>query len=218
MTETITLLIVDDHQVVRAGLRAFFETTEDLEIVGEAADGATAIELAETLAPDVAFVDLLMPGSSGIECTRQLKTVSPTTRVIVLTSYHQDEYIFPAIQAGALSYLLKDASPEDLAEAARRAARDEAVLHPRVATRVLQELQGGGRTSTGSPFDLTPREDEVLRQVASGHPNREIAQLLHISEKTVKRHVSNILSKLHLADRTQAAVYAWRKGLVEPGD
>ena len=212
--EKITVLLVDDHKVVRAGLRAFFESTPDLEIVGEAADGAQAVELVSELAPDVALVDLLMPNMGGVECTRLLKQESPTTQIVVLTSYHRDEHIFPAIRAGAISYLLKDAEPEEIAEAVRRAVAGEATLHPRVAARVLQELQGGGDEG-GSQFDLTAREHEVLQLVAEGHSNRKIASELFLSDKTVKRHVSNILSKLHLSDRTQAAVYAWRRGLVD---
>ncbi|MEM8932205.1 MAG: response regulator transcription factor [Acidobacteriota bacterium] len=214
--DTIRILLVDDHAVVRAGMRAFFDAGADLEVVAEAADGERAIHAAGETAPDVAFVDLLMPGLGGVECTRQLKQVSPTTQVIILTSYHRDEHIFPAIRAGALSYLLKDASPEAIADAARRAVRGETTLHPRVATRVMHELQHADRSSGRSPFTLTERETDVLKRIAEGEANRSIAETFGISEKTVKRHVSNILSKLHLADRTQAAVYAWRQGLVDP--
>lgn len=154
----------------------------------------------------------------GVETTRQVKKVSPRTQIIVLTSYHQDEYIFPAIRAGALSYLLKDAQPEELANAVRKAAKGEAVLHPRVAARVVQELHGVRQDSPNPFTELSDRELEVLRLIADGLNNADIAEQLVISEKTVKSHVSNILSKLHLGDRTQAAVYAWREGVVRRTD
>lgn len=150
----------------------------------------------------------------GVETTRQVKRVSPRTQVIVLTSYHDDEHIFPAIRAGALSYLLKDMDPDDLADAVRRAHAGEAVIHPRVAARLVKEISGI-RHEAVNPFnELTDRELEVLRHIAGGKNNQEIAEALVISEKTVKSHITNILSKLHLADRTQAAVYAWREGIV----
>jgi NarL family two-component system response regulator LiaR len=154
----------------------------------------------------------------GVEVTRRVKQASPRTQVIVLTSYHQDEHIFPAIRAGALSYLLKDVGPAELADAVRKAADGEAVLHPRVAARVVQELHGA-REDIPNPFtELSDREFEVLRLIADGLNNADIAETLVISEKTVKSHVSNILNKLHLADRTQAAVYAWREGVVRRDD
>ncbi|RMH00605.1 MAG: DNA-binding response regulator [Chloroflexi bacterium] len=214
MSELITVLLVDDHKVVRQGVRAFLDTQPDLQVVGEADSGETAVSLAAKFAPDVALMDLIMPGMDGVEATRRLKQVSPRTQIIVLTSYHQDEHIFPAIRAGALSYLLKDVGPDELADAIRKAARGEAVLHPQVAARVVQELHGS-RSEKVNPFtELTDRELDVLRLIANGRSNAEIAAELVISEKTVKSHVSNILSKLHLADRTQAAVYAWREGIV----
>lgn len=213
-TEKITLLITDDHLVVRQGLRAFLETQSDLEIVGEAASGEEAIALVQEHAPDVALMDLLMPGIGGIEATRQIKQLSPRTQIIILTSFHEDSQILPAIQAGALSYLLKDVKPVELIAAIRKAARGEVVLHPFVATRLMQSLQTKPTTESGSvSTELSKRELEVLRLIAEGITNAEIAERLFISEKTVKSHVSNILSKLHLADRTQAAVYAWRNGL-----
>jgi NarL family two-component system response regulator LiaR len=150
----------------------------------------------------------------GVEATRRIKAASPRTQVIVLTSYHQDEHIFPAIRAGALSYVLKSIGPEELGDIVRRAAAGEAVLHPKVAARVVQEISGARQENLNPFTELSEREFEVLRLVASGKKNAEIAQILVISEKTVKNHVSNILSKLHLADRTQAAVYAWREGIV----
>ena len=162
-----------------------------------------------------------MPGMDGVEATRRIKAASPRTQVIVLTSYHQDEHIFPAIRAGALSYVLKSIGPEELGDIVRRAAAGEAVLHPKVAARVVQEISGARRENLNPFTELSEREFEVLRLIAGGKKNAEIAQILVISEKTVKNHVSNILSKLHLADRTQAAVYAWREGIVRrdsPGD
>jgi NarL family two-component system response regulator LiaR len=218
MTELITVLIVDDHKVVRQGVRAFMDTQPDITVVGEAGAGEEAIALAAEHAPDVVIVDLVMPGMDGVEVTRRVKQVSPRTQVIVLTSYHQDEHIFPAIRAGALSYLLKDVGPAELADAVRKAADGEAVLHPRVAARVVQELHGA-REDIPNPFtELSDREFEVLRLIADGLNNADIAETLVISEKTVKSHVSNILNKLHLADRTQAAVYAWREGVVRRDD
>jgi NarL family two-component system response regulator LiaR len=214
MTESITVLIVDDHAVVRKGVRAFLDAQSGLTVVGEAGSGEEAVAQAEEHAPDVVLMDLIMPGIDGVEATRQVKKVSPRTQIIVLTSYHQDEHIFPAIRAGALSYLLKDAEPGQLADAVRKAAVGEAVLHPQVASRVVQELHGA-RQDTPNPFNaLSDRELEVLRLIADGLSNHDIAERLVISEKTVKSHVSNILSKLHLADRTQAAVFAWREGVV----
>lgn len=218
MREPITVLIVDDHKVVRQGVRAFLDTQPDITVVSETASGSEAVGLATEHAPDVVLMDLVMPEMDGVEATRLVKQASPRTQVIVLTSYYQDEYIFPAIRAGALSYLLKDAEPSELAEAIRKAAQGEAVLHPRVAARVVQELHGA-RHETPNPFtELSERELEVLRLIADGMNNAEIAESLIISEKTVKSHVSNILGKLHLADRTQAAVYAWREGVVRRGD
>jgi NarL family two-component system response regulator LiaR len=210
----ITVLIVDDHDVVRQGVHAYLDALPDFTVVGEAESGDAAVELARDLVPDVALMDLVMPGTDGVEATRKVKNVSPRTQIVVLTSYHQDEHIFPALRAGAISYMLKDVKMEELAEAIRRAARGEATLHPRVAVRVIQEFHGA-RNQGLNPFtELTEREMEVLKLIANGMTNSEIAEGLVISENTVKGHVSNILSKLHLADRTQAAVYAWREGIV----
>jgi two-component system, NarL family, response regulator LiaR len=216
MSEPITILLIDDHRVVRQGVRAFLATQPDLLVVGEAASGAEGVSLAEQLAPDVALMDLVMPGMDGVEATRQIKRASPRTQIVVLTSYHDDEHILPALRAGALSYLLKDIGVDALAEAIRGAARGEAALHPRVAARVIRELQGG-RDNGLNPFaELSERELEVLRMIAEGLNNAEIAARLVLSEKTVKGHIGNIFSKLHLADRTQAAVLAWRAGLARP--
>jgi NarL family two-component system response regulator LiaR len=218
MTDQITLLIVDDHAVVRQGIRGFFEGQAAFQVVGEAENGEAAVQLAESLIPDVLLMDLIMPDMDGVETTRRVKVVSPRTQVVVLTSYHEDEHIFPALQAGALSYILKDVRMEELAEAVKKAARGEPTLHPRVAARVIQELHGGQRNESNPITELTKRELEILKLIANGMSNYEIAAELVISEYTVKGHVSNILSKLHLADRTQAAVYAWRKGVVRRED
>lgn len=214
----ITILVVDDHAVVRQGIRAFLETQPDLKVVAEAASGQEGIVLAKQHLPDVVLMDLVMPGLDGVAATRQVKQASPRTQVVVLTSYHDDEHIFPAIRAGALSYVLKEISPDDLADVVRKAAYGEASLHPRVAARVIRELQGM-RPDQINPFtELSDREMEVLRLIADGLANKDIADQLCLSEKTVKGHVSNILSKLHLQDRTQAAIFAWREGIVRRED
>jgi NarL family two-component system response regulator LiaR len=215
MSQPITLLLIDDHQLVRWGVRMFLATQPDIMVVGEAQAGDEALRLAAELTPDVALMDLVMPGMDGVETTRRLKTISPRTQVIVLTSYHEDEHIFPAILAGALSYMLKDVGPDELANAVRNAARGEAVMHPQVAARIVQELQSTNNTQCAPRANLSEREFDVLRLLAAGRSNGEIAEQLVISPNTVKSHVSNILSKLHLADRTQAAIFAWREGIVQ---
>ena len=214
MSDAITVLLVDDHAMVRQGVRAFLVTQPDISVVAEAGSGEEAVSLAAQHVPDVILMDLIMPEMDGVEATRRVKQVSPRSQVVVLTSYHEDEHIFPALKAGALSYILKDVSAEELASAVRKAAAGEAVLHPRVAARVIKELQGR-RAETVNPFtELSERELEVLKLIADGMSNAEMAAKLVLSEKTIKGHVSNILSKLHLVDRTQAAVYAWREGVV----
>ncbi len=218
MTEKISLLITDDHALVRQGIRAFLELQPDITVIGEADSGEAAVRMAAELVPDVVLMDLVMPGIGGVEATRQVKQVSPHSQIIVLTSYHEDEYIFPALRAGALSYVLKDVGPDELADTVRKAARGESVLHPRIASRVVQELRGTRRDTPNLFTDLSDRELEVLRLIADGLSNAEIASKLVISEKTVKGHVSNILSKLHMLDRTQAAVFAWQQGLVARRD
>lgn len=214
MADPITILLIDDHRVVREGVRAFLATQPDLLVVGEADRGEAGVQLAAQLVPDVALVDLMMPGMDGVETTRQIKRTSPRTQVVVLTSYHSDEHIFPVLRAGALSYVLKDVGVDALADAIRKAVGGEAVLHPRVAARVIHELQGNSQHLPNAFAELSEREIGVLRLVAQGLSNADIAGRLVLSEKTVKGHVSNILSKLHVADRTQAAVYAWREGVV----
>jgi NarL family two-component system response regulator LiaR len=207
----IRVLVADDHPFVRHGLRTYLDTLDDIEVVGEASDGAQAVQLAEGLLPDVVLMDLVMPELDGVEATRRIRDVSPSTKVIALTSFDDDEKVFPAIKAGAAGYLLKDVHPAELAEAVRKASRGEALLAPSVAARLMQEVSGERPAASG----LTGRELEVLRLIARGLPNKLIARELVVSEKTVKTHVSNILAKLHLADRTQAALYAVREGLAE---
>jgi DNA-binding NarL/FixJ family response regulator len=218
MTDKISILITDDHALVRQGIRAFLELQPDIIVIGEADSGEAAVRMAAELVPDVVLMDLVMPGIGGVEATRQVKQVSPHSQIIVLTSYHEDEYIFPALRAGALSYVLKDVGPDELADTVRKAARGESVLHPRVASRMVQELRGTKRDTPNLFTDLSDRELEVLRLIADGLSNAEIADKLSISEKTVKGHVSNILGKLHMMDRTQAAVFAWQQGLVARRD
>ena len=214
MSDPITILIVDDHAVVRRGARAFLEAQPDFAVVGEVSSGGEAVLLAADLAPDVVLMDLVMPGMDGVQATRLLKQKSPCSQVIVLTSYHEDEHIFPAIRSGALSYLLKDISLPDLADAIRKAAHGEVVMHPRIAARVVQELDGATHHDMASYAQLSEREREVLHLIAEGLSNAAIAERLVLSEKTVKSHVRNILGKLHLVDRTQAAICAWRQGLM----
>lgn len=215
MNKPITVLLVDDHAVVRQGVRFFLESQEEFTIVGEAESGETAVKLAAEQIPDVVLMDLVMPEMDGVEATRQVKKISPRSQIVVLTSYHDDEYIFPALQAGAISYILKDTRMEELAEAVRRAAHNEVTLHPRVAARIIQELHGVKRDDVNPFTELTNREMEVLKLIADGLNNQNIAKQLTITEHTVKGHVSNILSKLQLADRTQAAVFAWKRGVVQ---
>jgi NarL family two-component system response regulator LiaR len=211
----IRVLIVDDHPLVRQGIRAFLEALEDIEVIGEATSGKAAIQLAKEHVPDVVLMDLMMPEMDGVEATRRVKEISPRSHIVMLTSYHDDEHIFPALRAGALSYLLKDVGLEQLANAVRTAAKGEVTLHPQVASRVIRELHGPKDLTPNLFTELTEREMDVLKHIAEGLSNADIAQKLTISEYTVKGHVSNILSKLHLSDRTQAAVLAWRQGVVK---
>ena len=214
MTSPIRVLIADDHAIVRKGIRALLATEADIEVVGEAADGKEAVEKAERLHPDVILMDLVMPGMDGIEATRRITTRQPEIRILVLTSFAEDEKVFPALKAGALGYLLKDAGPEELVRAIRQVYCGESSLHPAIARKVLQELSRPPERPP-TPEPLTERELEVLRLIAKGKSNREIAEELVISEATVRTHVSNILGKLQLASRTQAALYALREGIAE---
>ncbi|HEX2995415.1 MAG TPA: response regulator transcription factor [Anaerolineales bacterium] len=214
----IKVLLVDDHKIVRQGVRAYLQTLRDIRIVGEADSGAAAVEAVEQFQPDVVLMDLEMPGElDGVAATRQIRKLRPKTQVIVVTSHHQDEYIFPAVRAGAISYLLKDVEPDELADAIRKAAHGEAVLDSRVASRIVRELQGLRKDDVNPFTELSEREFDVLRLIAAGKSNAEIAETLVIGESTVKTHISNILKKLHLDDRTQAAVYAWKEGIVHRG-
>ena len=217
MDKPITVLLVDDHKVVRQGIRAFLEARPDFLVVGEANSGAEAVALVQEHVPDIVLMDLIMPGMDGVEATRRVKDISPRTQIVVLTSYYDDEHIFPALEAGATSYILKDVDIDELVLAIQRAAAGEVTLHPSVAARIVKELHGASHDVTNPFTELTQREMQVLKLIANGLGNNQIAQELVISEHTVKGHVSNILSKLHLADRTQAAVYAWQKGVVRRG-
>jgi NarL family two-component system response regulator LiaR len=214
----IKVLLVDDHRIVRQGVRAFLQTLSDIEVIAEADSGAGAVTAVSEHQPDVVLMDLEMPGElDGIAATHQIRKLRPETQVIVVTSHHQDEYIFPAVRAGAISYLLKDVEPDELAAAIRKAAQGEAVLDSRVASRIVQELQGLRRENFNPFTELSEREFDVLRLIAAGKSNAEIAEVLVIGESTVKTHIGNILKKLHLDDRTQAAVYAWQEGIVRRG-
>jgi NarL family two-component system response regulator LiaR len=209
MPESIRVLIVDDHAVVREGLRTFLDLQDGLEVVGEAGDGEEAVQLIRRLRPDVVLMDLVMPKLDGVEAMRQLRESSPETRVIVLTSFLDDERLLPAIRAGAAGYLLKDVQPQELAQAVRTAHAGKALIDPTVAARLVDTLADGRDESTEQ---LTPREREVLDLIARGFSNKRIALELGVAEKTVKTHVSHVLAKLGVSDRTQAALYAARLG------
>ncbi len=212
----IRVLIVDDHKVVRQGLRFLLQHETDIEIVGEAADGEEAVAAVRQHVPGVVLLDLLMPKMDGLAALRTIKQISPSTQVIILTSHQGDDELFEAIKAGALSYVLKTAGVEVVIESVRSAARGESLLDPSVAAKVLEEMR---RARGGEDVDpLSKREVEVLSALARGRSNKEIAKELSIGEETVKTHVSNILSKLHLADRTQAAIYGLQKRLVRLDD
>jgi NarL family two-component system response regulator LiaR len=214
--EKIRVLIVDDHQIVRQGLRTFLELHQDVVVVGEASDGMAGVEMACQLEPDVILMDLVMPRLDGIAATRELKSKGLSSKVIALTSFTEDDKVFPAIQAGASSYLLKDVSPDDLVEAIRAVHRGEARLHPDIAHKLMEQVVHQASPTSAVPVEhLTEREREVIRLVAQGRSNAEIAQALIISDKTVKTHISNILSKLDLQDRTQLAIYAIKHDLVD---
>jgi NarL family two-component system response regulator LiaR len=222
--EHITVFVVDDHDVVRKGLRFYLSAHPEIEIVGEAGDAQSAVEGVAECVPDVVLMDLVLPlkpgagpaENGGVLATRRVRQISPRTQVVVLTSFAHDELVFSAIKAGALSYLLKDADAETVLNALHAAGRGEAILHPRIAQRLMAEVTTPSHQDPAA--GLTARELEVLQLIAQGRSNAEIAAELVITERTVKAHVSNLLGKLHLSDRTQAAVYAWREGLMDEHD
>jgi len=210
----VRVLIVDDHAIVRKGIRALLSEAGGFEVVGEADNGQTAVFLAQETQPDVILMDLLMPGMDGIEATRQITSHQPKARILVLTSFAADNKVFPAIKAGATGYLLKDSSPDELVRAIRQVQRGEPSLHPTIARKLLREIARPAEREP-APEALTARELEVLQLIAQGLSNQEIADRISVSESTVRAHVSRILGKLHLASRTQAALYAVREGLTD---
>jgi len=222
-SEKIRVLLVDDHAVVRQGLRTFLELQDDgdalpIAVVGEAANGRDAIEQAKSCQPDIVLLDLMMPEMNGLEATPRILEACPTARVLILTSFGEEDSVIPALKAGAQGYLLKDIAPDELVQAVREAYRGRVQLHPEVAKKLVSAItardgQPPAKPNTPALEDLTEREIEVLRWIASGKSNREIAEVMVISEKTVKTHVSNLLGKLHLEDRTQAAIFALKHGL-----
>lgn len=215
----IRILIADDHALFRQGVRRLLEAAPELQVVGEASSGHEALRLVEELAPDIVLLDVSMPGPSGIEVARVIKTTSPRSRVIILTVFTNEEYLFEAIKAGAMGYLLKDSSPEDLLRAVRVVAEGEGLLAPAMAAKIFKEFARTAEdTKEIAPLvtPLTHREIEILQHVAAGLANKEIGATLGISERTVKNHLSNIMEKLQVNSRTQAAVYALKSGLVPP--
>jgi NarL family two-component system response regulator LiaR len=209
--EKIRIFIVDDHQIVREGLKAFLGLQDDMLIVGEAADGESALEQVLKIRPDVVLMDLILPKMDGIETIQKINEANPEIRIIALTSFSEDDKVFPALRAGACGYLLKDVSPAELVETIRAAYRGEKRLHPKITAKLVENI--AHERKKPAPDDLTERELEVLGCLSKGLSNKEIGDRLFISEKTVKTHVSNILSKLNLSDRTQAAIYAIKKGI-----
>ncbi len=211
-SETIRILLADDHAVVREGLSSLIRLKPDMEVVGEAADGIEVVNMARDLQPDVILLDMVMPRQNGLEAIQQLKREQNPARILVLSSFAQDEQIFPAIKAGASGYLLKDSSPQQLITAIRDVHRGESSLHPTIARKLIGEFSAPSENQVATPTPLTDREVDVLKLVASGYSNQEIAKKLSVSERTVGKHVSSILEKLHLTNRTQAALYALREG------
>ncbi len=211
MAEKIKVVLVDDHSIVRRGLRSFLNAFDDLTVVGEASSGEEALKHIEEWLPDVVVMDMLMPGGiDGIETIRQVRTLVPSARIVALTSYTDDSRVVAALRAGAIGYVRKEADPDILLASVRAAAHGQSLLDPAVANAVMQELMRGGKHSA----ELTEREQEVLRQLAFGRTNHEIAEALVVSDETVKTHVGNILTKLQLAHRTQAVIYALKKGII----
>lgn len=214
---SITVLVVDDHAVVRRGIRALLATEAGIQVVGEAVNGVEAVAQAAELKPDVVLMDLVMPEMNGVDAIRQIRAKQPETQVLVLTGFSSDNQLFPAVRAGAVGYLLKDATPEELIRAIRNAAEGRTALHPAIARRLLAEFSRDA--AHAQPVEpLTRRERELLKEIARGLTNDQIGETLHISEATVRTHVSHILAKLNLANRTQAALFALREGLVSLDD
>lgn len=211
----IKVLIADDHHVVRRGLLFFLNTQKDLEVIGEAANGKDAVKLVLELQPDVVLMDLSMPEMDGVEATKAIRENNASVKIIILTSYADQDHVIPAIRAGASGYQLKDIEPDDLVETIHDVLKGESKLHPKVTSHVITHLSMGASQKSSKVNELTKREKEVLNELAKGKSNKEIASSLYITEKTVKTHVSNILSKLQLADRTQAALYAVKNGYLE---
>ncbi len=215
--DKISVLIADDHTLFRKGVRKMLEAEEDMEVVGEAATGREALEQARALVPDIIIMDIQMPDLNGIEATRTIHREMPHIGIIFVTMFEDDEFVFQGLQAGGRGYILKDADPETMLRAIRAVAHGESLLGPTIAQKALRQFAALPGKQTPLVDDLTPREQEVLRLIAEGRSNKEIAAALCLSEKTVKNHINNIFSKLHVYDRTQAMLYAIRKGLVKIG-
>ena len=213
MSDKIRVFITDDHQIVRRGIRQLLSTEKGIEVVGEASNGKEAVAGVEELKPDIVLMDLVMPVMDGIEAIRQIKAGKASTQILVLTSFATDDKVFPAIKAGALGYLIKDTSPDELISAIHQVHKGEPTLHPSIAQKLLKEISHSSDDAPVSPDPLTERELEVLKLISRGLSNQEIAETLVVSVATVYTHVSRVLDKLHLASRTQAALYALREGL-----
>lgn len=214
----IRIIIIDDHEIVRRGLRGFLEISEGIEVVGEGSDGKQALDLVETLQPDVVLMDLIMPGMNGVEATRSIMTKYPESRILILSSFGDDNYLFPVLEAGAAGYVLKDIAPDELVEAIRDVHAGKTRINPDLASKLVDRVRYQAAAvpdSIGPSDDLTDRELEVLTCICDGQSNKEIADTLSISPMTVKTHISKILAKLGLQDRTQAAIHAIRSGLVK---
>lgn len=210
---SIKVLIVDDHHMVRRGLMFFLKTQDDIEIVGEAMNGKEAVQFVESITPDVVLMDLVMPEMDGAEATKQIKEKFPDVKIVILTSFSDQDHVIPALRAGASGYQLKDIEPDELVRTIRQVMKGDHTLHPKVTAHVMTQLVNDNKKENTKLYELTKREKEVLKEIAKGKSNKEIAASLFITEKTVKTHVSNILSKLELSDRTQAALYAVKNGL-----
>lgn len=216
MSTPITVLIVDDYEIVRNGIHSFLDTQPDFKVIGEAGSGQEAVEIVMELIPDIVLLDMTMPDMDGIETTLHIKKISSRTQVVILSASMGDQFSFPALRAGAISYLMKDIKMDQLADAIRCAARGEAMFHPHIAARILQYLRGEQSDSDFFLSTLSDREMDVLRLIACGLTNCQIAQKLQISENTVKGHVSNVRAKLQIADRVHLAVFAWENGIASP--